>query len=92
MKYVDPTLEQDLGSKTRPWALSPLVATMPHLSVSKKSSEASFPGDKPLDESESLLIGKKGPFKDAEARRTYFRDENARKAITFGPEVDIIIL
>ncbi|KII87904.1 hypothetical protein PLICRDRAFT_111632 [Plicaturopsis crispa FD-325 SS-3] len=31
MSYVDPTLEHDLTSATKPWALSPLVSTMPHL-------------------------------------------------------------
>jgi len=30
MHYVDPTLEHDLTSDTKPWALSPLVSTMPH--------------------------------------------------------------
>ncbi|OAX36641.1 DUF1769-domain-containing protein [Rhizopogon vinicolor AM-OR11-026] len=30
MKYIDPTLEHDLMSDTKPWALSPLIATMPH--------------------------------------------------------------
>jgi len=30
MKYIDPTLEHDLASKTKPWALSPLISTMPH--------------------------------------------------------------
>ena len=28
--YIDPTLEHDLLSPTRPWALSPLICTMPH--------------------------------------------------------------
>ncbi|KAI0261607.1 hypothetical protein BC834DRAFT_972556 [Gloeopeniophorella convolvens] len=31
MHFIDPTLEHDLTSNTKPWALSPLVATMPHL-------------------------------------------------------------
>ncbi|KAF9450320.1 DUF1769-domain-containing protein [Macrolepiota fuliginosa MF-IS2] len=31
MNYIDPTLEHDLQSNTKPWALSPLVSTMPHL-------------------------------------------------------------
>jgi hypothetical protein len=87
MKYVDPTLEQDFGSKTRPWALSPLLATMPHLSVEKASSGASFPSKEPLEESSSTLHAEKGGFKDANARRTYFRQEDARKATTLGPEV-----
>ncbi|KAF5381309.1 hypothetical protein D9615_008319 [Tricholomella constricta] len=30
MNYIDPTLEHDLTSQTKPWALSPLIATMPH--------------------------------------------------------------
>ncbi|RDB30093.1 hypothetical protein Hypma_014003 [Hypsizygus marmoreus] len=30
MHYIDPTLEHDLISPTKPWALSPLIATMPH--------------------------------------------------------------
>jgi len=32
MQFIDPTLEHDLLSQTKPWALSPLVATMPHFS------------------------------------------------------------
>jgi len=31
MNYIDPTLENDLQSNTKPWALSPLVSTMPYL-------------------------------------------------------------
>ncbi|KAF8068793.1 hypothetical protein FPV67DRAFT_1090695 [Lyophyllum atratum] len=30
MHYMDPTLEHDLTSPTKPWALSPLISTMPH--------------------------------------------------------------
>jgi len=30
MRFIDPTLQHDLTSKTRPWALSPLISTMPH--------------------------------------------------------------
>ncbi|RXW23917.1 hypothetical protein EST38_g1930 [Candolleomyces aberdarensis] len=30
MNYIDPTLEHDLQSTTKPWALSPLIATMPY--------------------------------------------------------------
>ncbi|THH09545.1 hypothetical protein EW146_g8658 [Bondarzewia mesenterica] len=30
MHFIDPTLEHDLASPATPWALSPLVATMPH--------------------------------------------------------------
>jgi hypothetical protein len=35
MNYIDPTLEHDLSSYTKPWALSPLISTMPHFSHSR---------------------------------------------------------
>jgi len=35
MNYIDPTLEHDLTSYTKPWALSPLISTMPHFSHSR---------------------------------------------------------
>ncbi|KAI0250671.1 hypothetical protein BJV78DRAFT_546765 [Lactifluus subvellereus] len=31
MHFVDPSLEHDLASSTKPWALSPLISTMPYL-------------------------------------------------------------
>ncbi|XP_006463357.1 hypothetical protein AGABI2DRAFT_186955 [Agaricus bisporus var. bisporus H97] len=31
MNYIDPTMEHDLQSTSKPWALSPLVSTMPYL-------------------------------------------------------------
>ncbi|KAF8273476.1 hypothetical protein EI94DRAFT_1563982 [Lactarius quietus] len=31
MHFIDPSLEHDLTSSTKPWALSPLISTMPHL-------------------------------------------------------------
>ncbi|KZV65332.1 DUF1769-domain-containing protein [Peniophora sp. CONT] len=31
MKYRDPTMDHDLSSQTKPWALSPLISSMPHL-------------------------------------------------------------
>lgn len=34
-RYKDPSLEHDLNSRKKPWALSPLISTMPHLSHSR---------------------------------------------------------
>jgi len=51
MNYVDPTLEHDLQSNTRPWALSPLVSTMPHFMhqrVQDKGSSLPPTGDECL--------------------------------------------
>jgi len=37
MHFIDPTLEHDLMSPTKPWALSPLISTMPHFSHTRIS-------------------------------------------------------
>ncbi|KAF8627916.1 hypothetical protein AX15_004178 [Amanita polypyramis BW_CC] len=39
MQYTDPTLEHDLFSQTKPWALSPLIATMPHFAHKRIESD-----------------------------------------------------
>ncbi|KAG2156727.1 uncharacterized protein EDB93DRAFT_1125228 [Suillus bovinus] len=67
MKYVDPTLEHDLMSQTKPWALSPLIATMPHFVheriddirasplLEHRRSESSFPPSQSIGENTSQL-------------------------------------
>ncbi|TFK67344.1 DUF1769-domain-containing protein [Pluteus cervinus] len=37
MHFIDPTLEHDLLSKSKPWALSPLITTMPHFTHTRIS-------------------------------------------------------
>lgn len=45
---MDPVLEHDLSSPTKPWALSPLIATMPHFEHKRLSSDhASLPAFPP---------------------------------------------
>jgi hypothetical protein len=87
MKYIDPTLEQDLGSATKPWALSPLISTMPYIEYKKYDPAASkqevFPPRKPIAEDTATL--KAG--ETADQRRAYFRDVEHRKQVPFGPDV-----
>ncbi|KAJ7076883.1 hypothetical protein B0H15DRAFT_790166 [Mycena belliarum] len=47
MKYIDPTLSHDLtcAATQKPWALSPLLATMPYLKHSRLPSPCDPPGD-----------------------------------------------
>jgi len=50
MNFIDPTLEHDLMSKEHPWALSPLISTMPHfvhtpLSQAKADSDSGYESD-----------------------------------------------
>ncbi|KAI0935011.1 hypothetical protein AcV7_003927 [Taiwanofungus camphoratus] len=40
---VDPTLEQDLASPLTPWALSPLITTMPYLEHTRLEAGAQAP-------------------------------------------------
>ena len=53
--YIDPTLEHDLTSPTKPWALSPLISTMPYFAHSRRSPQ--FPGTVSLvDKTEELHL------------------------------------
>lgn len=90
--FIDPTLEQDLASSSKPWALSPLIATMPYL----EHTRISGPGDIPPFPAEDKLIGndvsqlhlecakKTDLSKD---RRTVFKNVARRKEVVFRPEV-----
>jgi hypothetical protein len=51
MNFIDPTLHHDLGSSTKPYALSPLIATMPHFA--HRRTELCGPPP-PLQTSESV--------------------------------------
>jgi len=55
MSYLDPTLTHDLTSQTKPWALSPLVSTMPHFAHSHNSKPPTFPSDQSLVDDNSQL-------------------------------------
>lgn len=98
MKYIDPTLEHELNSSTRPWALSPLISTMPYLALSSADGAsvvgADFPPARPIAEDTTRLMpgangGTNTPdaAKNAEKRRTYFREAAKRKEVTLGPQV-----
>jgi len=51
MKFIDPTLDHDLTSTKKPWALSPLVATMPHFVHRRLREPELFPPPFPPKES-----------------------------------------
>ncbi|KAI0087392.1 DUF1769-domain-containing protein [Irpex rosettiformis] len=102
MKYVDPTLEQDLQSQSMPWALSPLISTMTYLAHSTASDSqesTSFPPKSPIRDDTSTL-----PFQGsvrppelpadtpgtADERRAFFKIVEHRELVTFGPN-DLII-
>ncbi|KAJ2911526.1 hypothetical protein MD484_g8890, partial [Candolleomyces efflorescens] len=59
MNYIDPTLEHDLQSTRKPWALSPLIATMPYFAHRRRDptlvKQIEFPMKKPLVDDTSEL-------------------------------------
>ncbi|CAL1699647.1 unnamed protein product [Somion occarium] len=94
MQYIDPTLEQDLASQTKPWALSPLIATMPyfaHTRMDELHKVPPFPPIKPIEEDISELrvkseSGEESVLDPATGRKTYFRSVENRQRVIFGPE------
>ncbi|KZV90059.1 DUF1769-domain-containing protein [Exidia glandulosa HHB12029] len=87
MKYVDPTLEQDLAG-AKPWALSPLVCTMPYLRhdyVDASSSPDSwpvFPAAEPLAATNTEL---ESPYNQEPAKRRQHFTPAVLQNTTLGP-------
>jgi hypothetical protein len=102
-RYIDPTLDHDLTSHSKPWALSPLISTMPHFvhgKIGESDTPPEFPPQESLEDDNSHLAEavqdpiereKLSPqlakIKTADQRRTHFANKDARKSITFGPNV-----
>lgn len=99
MNFIDPTLEHDLASKRQPWALSPLIATMPyfeHKRIQSGSSAPAFPPKDPIGDdvtqvrTTSTLTtsnAKGGKTKEAPSkRRAFYTNALRRQEVVFGPE------
>ncbi len=94
-RYIDPTLEQDLASQTKPWALSPLIATMPyfeHTRVDELHKVPPFPPIKPVGDDVSELRSTDGPVgekitQEGTNRRAFFKNVDNRKKVTFDSQV-----
>ncbi|KAI0355966.1 DUF1769-domain-containing protein [Trametes cingulata] len=97
MNFIDPTLEHDLASRTKPWALSPLVATMPYLRHQRSPRGApapQFPPKEPLSDDVSQLrtsagasLSPNGKLNGSPSkRRSYFANALRRQEVVFGPE------
>lgn len=90
MKYIDPSLAQDLASRSKPWALSPLIATMPHFAhqrIAEVTRPEPFPPSKPLvDDTRSLPIHHHKISGSSSKRRSHFQSSCNRNEVVFGPE------
>ncbi|KAI0631241.1 DUF1769-domain-containing protein [Trametes polyzona] len=100
MNFIDPTLEHDLASRSKPWALSPLIATMPyfrHQRLPKNAPNPQFPPIEPLSDDVSQLPtpvtspggSKLKPGSSPSKRRGHFANALRRQEVVFGPE-DVI--
>ncbi|KAI0087393.1 hypothetical protein BDY19DRAFT_250445 [Irpex rosettiformis] len=100
MKYVDPTLEERLQSRTRPWAFSPFLSTMPHIHHTRvenvQSPLFSFPAStEPIVDRTIDLRTRHGAHlkhtapQHRKQRKSHFKSPSRRKEVTLGPK-DII--
>jgi len=93
MSIIDPTMEHDLTGP-RPWALSPLIATMPYFHHQRRTSTGFTPIEFPEEESlvddvEYIKCTQHLPEKITESsnnRRAWFSTAKNRKDVTFGPQ------
>jgi len=90
MQYLDPTLEQDLAAST-PWALSPLITTMPyfeHMRLGELHKVPPFPPLNPVGDNVSdLHFTRNNPeIEGGVNRKTFFQSASHRKSVEFGPE------
>jgi len=91
MSIIDPTMEHDLAGP-QPWALSPLISTMPYFHHQRRISGSPpipFPGhDSLTDNVENMRSTKKIPEKVSQSshgRRAWFSNAKNRQDVTFGP-------
>ncbi|KAG8758713.1 hypothetical protein FRC14_007557 [Serendipita sp. 396] len=89
MNFVDPTLEHSLSSE-KPWALSPLISTMPYFAISHADGPthgfATPNGAYVQDDTQQLEVPH---FKNPGARRQYFSNVSKRREIPI--ETDDVI-
>lgn len=94
--FIDPTLEHDLRSP-EPWALSPLIATMPHFTYTPAGlSPPPFPSKESIGDDISHLASlPPSPSDNAKRprspptpkkRRAHFASPENRRAVQFGPD------
>ncbi|OCH84510.1 DUF1769-domain-containing protein [Obba rivulosa] len=93
MRFIDPTLEQDLASQSKPWALSPLITTMPYLQhrrITRDAPPPPFPPPRPIsDDISSLRPAHEEPNRSPPPkgkRRAVFQSAARRQEVVFGPE------
>lgn len=98
-RYVDPTLSEDLASKSRPWAMSPFIATMPHIHHTRLEhgdEPPEFPAPfEPIAENMTHIRTRTPtarrhetlPPRHRKQRKAHFKNVEKRRDVVFGPNV-----
>ena len=89
-RLIDPSLEQDLYAD-KPWAFSPLVATMPALWVVRAADDPPWSAEQPAEDA-SALFAEDDPDRgrlvgNAAARRKLFNAAAVRQSIDITPDL-----
>ncbi|PLW15361.1 hypothetical protein PCANC_00377 [Puccinia coronata f. sp. avenae] len=87
MSYIDPSLEHDIYSD-KPWAWSPLLATMNHVQTGElESDDAPLPdweGTRPVEDCTSI-VGNLATITSKRERRRFLSSAENRQALVLGP-------
>ena len=98
-RYVDPTLEECIQSRTRPWAFSPFLSTMPHIHHTRVESAHHHPpplfpaSDEVIADRTTDLRTRHGTHvkhpipQHRKQRKAHFKSSSRRKEVAFGPNV-----
>lgn len=88
ISYIDPSLENDLYAD-KPWAWSPLLATMNYISTKRLDADDSplpaWEATRPVEDCSSILDGHQINISKPHLRRKFFASVTNRQAITLGP-------
>ena len=89
-RLIDPSLEQDLYAD-KPWAFSPLVATMPALRIARTADDPPWSAEQPAEDV-SALFPEDDPDRgrlvgNAAARRKLFGTAAVRQSIDITPDL-----
>ncbi|KAA1108787.1 hypothetical protein PGT21_025629 [Puccinia graminis f. sp. tritici] len=89
ISYIDPSLEHDIYSD-KPWAWSPLLATMNHVKTERLESDDSplpdWEGTRPVEDCNSV-VGELETITSKRERRRFLSSPENRQACILGPRV-----
>ncbi|WAR53014.1 hypothetical protein PtB15_2B442 [Puccinia triticina] len=91
ISYIDPSLEHDIYSD-KPWAWSPLLATMNHVKTERLESDDSplpdWEGTRPVEDCNSV-VGELATITSKRERRRFLSSAENRQSCVLGPRINV---